>query len=194
MSPRELDFPYPSLSPSPSHARDNCTVIAAFAHSQATGDSRIFGWEEDDEPLARTPAFSRFPSALAHSSSPPFPSRNGYSRGPASRSHVRVTRSGPDTRERFTLRARDRNCTRLHSQIDLALLAPSQARLRKAIGRSHLRGRSQDPPRQGLGAGTAGGHLRQETTRMSHFLHVGRLSARDLVTSLSRRIHSAAVP
>ena len=104
--------------------------------------------------------FSRFPSALALSSSPPFPSRNGYSHGPASRSHARVTRSGPDTRERFTLRARDRDCTRLRSQIHLALLAPSQARLRKAIGRSHLRGRSQDPPRQGFGAGTAGGHLR----------------------------------
>ena len=50
-------LPYPSLPPSPSRARDNRTAIAAFAHSQATGDSRIFGWEEDDEPLARTPAF-----------------------------------------------------------------------------------------------------------------------------------------
>ena len=161
VSSGELDFPLP-LSPSKSlsRAHDNRTAIAAFAHSQATGDSRIFGWEEDDEPLARTPAFSRFPSALALSSSPHFPSRNGYSHGPASRSHVRVTRSGPDTRERFTLRARDRDCTRLRSQIHLALLAPSQARLRYAIGRSHLRGRSQDPPRQGFGAGTAGGHLR----------------------------------
>ena len=161
VSSGELDFPFP-LSPSKSlsRARDNRTAIAAFAHSQATGDSRIFGWEEDDEPLARTPAFFAFSSALALPSSPPFPSRNGYSRGPASRSHARATRTGPDTRERFTLRARDRDCTRLRSQIHLALLAPSQARLRKAIGRSHLRGRSQDPPRQGFGAGTAGGHLR----------------------------------
>ena len=57
--------------------------------------------------------FSRFPSALALSSSPPFPSRNGYLRGPASRSHARATRTGPDNRERFPLRARDRDCTRL---------------------------------------------------------------------------------
>ena len=143
--------------------------------------------------------FSRFPSALALSSSPPFPSRNGYSHGPTSRSHARVTRSGPDTRERFSLRARDRDCTRLRSQIHLALLAPSQARLRKAIRRLHLRGRSQGPTRQGFGAGKAGGHLRQETTRMSHFLHVGRVSARDLrardlVPCPSRRTHSSAVP
>ena len=57
--------------------------------------------------------FSRFPSALALSSSPPFPSHNGYSHGPASRSHARATRTGPNTRERFRLRARDRDCTRL---------------------------------------------------------------------------------
>ena len=60
MSPRELDFPCPSLPPSPSRARNNRAAIAAFAHSQATGDSRIFGWEEDDEPLARTPTFFAF--------------------------------------------------------------------------------------------------------------------------------------
>ena len=113
-----------------------------------------------DEPLARTPAFSRLPSALALSSSPQFPSRNGYSRGPAPRSHARATRTGPDTRERFPIRARDRDLTRLRAQIHLAPFAPSQARLRKAIGRSHLRGRSQDPTRQGFGAGTTGGHLR----------------------------------
>ena len=61
VSSRELDFPFP-LSPSKSlsRARDNRTAIAAFAHSQATGDSRIFGWEEDDEPLARTPTFFAF--------------------------------------------------------------------------------------------------------------------------------------
>ena len=128
VSSGELDFPLP-LSPSKSlsRARDNRTAIAAFAHSQATGDSRIFGWEEDDEPLARTPALSRLPSALALSSSPPFPSRNGYSRGPASRSHARITRTGSDTHEHFPLRARDRNFMRLRSQIHLALLAPSQA-------------------------------------------------------------------
>ena len=57
--------------------------------------------------------FSRFPSALALSSSPHFPSRNSYPRGPVSRSHARATRTGPDTRERFTLRARDRDFTRL---------------------------------------------------------------------------------
>ena len=73
VSPRELDFPYPSLPPSPSRARDNRTAIAAFAHSQATGDSRIFGWEEDDEPLARTPtifAFSLSSSPLLEPSLP----------------------------------------------------------------------------------------------------------------------------
>ena len=138
--------------------------------------------------------FSRFPSALAFPSSPHFPSHNGYSHGLASSSHARVTRSRLDTRERLTLRARDRDFTRLRSQIHLALLAPSQAQLRKVIGRLHLRGRSQDPTRQGFGAGTAGGHLWQATTRMSHLLHVGRVSARDLVPLLSRRTHSSAVP
>ena len=57
--------------------------------------------------------FFAFSSALALPSSPPFPSRNGYSHGPASRSHARAMRTGPDTRERFPLRACDRDCTRL---------------------------------------------------------------------------------
>ena len=63
--------------------------------------------------LAHTPAFFAFSSALALPSSPPFPSRNSYSHGPASISHARTMRTGPDTRERFRLRARDRDCTRL---------------------------------------------------------------------------------
>ena len=57
--------------------------------------------------------FSRFPSALALSSRPPFPLRNGYSHAPVSRSHACTTPTGLDTRERFSLHARDRDCTRL---------------------------------------------------------------------------------
>ena len=60
VSPRELDFPYSSLPPSPSRTRDNRTAIAMFADSQATGNSRIFSWDEDAEPLARTPTFFAF--------------------------------------------------------------------------------------------------------------------------------------
>ena len=49
---------------------------------------------------------------------------NGYLHGPAFISHAHATRTGPDTRKCFTLRACDRDCTRLHPRIHLAPLAP----------------------------------------------------------------------
>ena len=161
VSSGELDFPLP-LSPSKSlpRARNNRTVIAVFAHSQATGDSRIFGWEEDDEPLARTPTFFAISLSSRPLLSPSLPfAQRLLARPGLSLSRSRHANRTGHSRALQTSRTRPR----LHAtspQIHLALLAPSQARLRKAIGRSHLRGRSQDPPRQGFGAGTAGGHLR----------------------------------
>ena len=149
VSSGELDFPFaPSLPPSPSLALAIIARRSPRSHTRrrlGTVGSSV-GRRMMSPSRAHLP-FSRFPSALALSSRPPFPSRNGYSHGPASSSHTRGTRTGPDTHERFPLCARNRDFTRLRSQIHLALLAPSQARLRKAIGRSHLRGQSQDPTR-----------------------------------------------
>ena len=103
----KLDVPWSSHSD---------TLLQSLPVTQMSHDDR----DALMSPLRAHLPFSHFPSALTLPSSPPFPSRNGYLHGPASRSHACATRTGPDTCERLSLCACDRDCTRLRPDLSRA--------------------------------------------------------------------------